>query len=128
MKIREAAKAVGLSPDTLRYYEKIGLVPRPARGAGGQRAYRENDLARLRFVMRAQALGFSLGEIRQLLRFREDPLRSSQAVRRLAQRKQEALSAQRRTLEHMHSELRLLLTLCTGTGGHCPILERLDAR
>ncbi len=127
MKIREAAEAVGLSPDTLRYYEKIALVPGPARGAGGQRAYGESDLARLRFVTRAQALGFTLDEIRRLLRFRANPHSASRAVRRLAELKQETLAGQRRALEQMHRELTLLLNLCTGTGNHCPILDRLDS-
>lgn len=127
LRIREAAQAVGLSPDTLRYYERIDLVPRAARGAGGQRAYDDKDLARLRFVIRAQALGFMLADIRRLLRFRENPARSSKAVRRLAQRKYETLAAQRRALEQMQGELTLLLNLCSGAGDHCPILEHLDA-
>lgn len=127
LRIREAAESVGLSADTLRYYEKIDLVPRPARGVGGQRTYGEKDLARLRFVRRAQALGFTLEEIRQLLRFREHPARCSRSVRKLAQHKCAALAAQRHTLELMHRELTLLLTLCTGASDHCPILDRLDS-
>lgn len=127
LRIREAAQTVGLSADTLRYYEKIDLVPRPARGVGGQRSYGEKDLARLRFVIRAQALGFSLGEIRQLLRFREKPARCSQSVRTLAQHKCAALSVQRQAIEQMQRELMLLLNLCSGTSNHCPILERLDS-
>ena len=127
LRIREAAQRVGLSADTLRYYEKIDLVPRPARGVGGQRTYGEKDLARLRFVTRAQALGFTLEEIRQLLRFRENPARSSKSVRKLAQYKCEALSAQRQAIEQMQGELTLLLNLCSGASDHCPILERLDS-
>lgn len=127
LRIREAAQTVGLSADTLRYYEKIDLVPRPARGVGGQRSYGEKDLARLRFVTRAQALGFSLEEIRQLLRFRENPARCSKSVRKLAQSKCEALSAHRQTIEQMQRELTLLLNLCSGTSDHCPILDRLDS-
>jgi len=126
LRIREAARIIGLSADTLRYYEKIHLVPQPARGVGGQRAYSDRDLARLRFVVRAQALGFSLQEIGQLLRFRANPARSSRSVRRLARRKCDALAAQRQALEHTYRELSLLLNLCTAAGDHCPILERLD--
>jgi len=126
LRIREAAQTVGLSADTLRYYEKINLVPRPARGVGGQRSYGEKDLARLRFVIRAQSLGFTLEEIRQLLRFRENPARCSKAVRMLAKRKCDALSAQLQAIEHMQRELILLLNLCSGASDHCPILERLD--
>lgn len=127
LRIREAAQTVGLSADTLRYYERINLVPRPARGIGGQRSYADRDLARLRFVTRAQALGFTLEEIRQLLRFRENPARCSKSVRALAQRKCEVLSGQRQAIEQMQRELTLLLNLCTGASDHCPILERLES-
>ena len=127
LRIREAAQAVGLTADTLRYYEKIDLVPHPARGLGGQRTYGERDLARLRFVTRAQALGFTLEEIRQLLLFRTNPTRSSRSVRTLAYRKCEALSSQRQAIEHMQRELTLLLNLCSGNSKHCPILERLES-
>ncbi|MGH8130820.1 MAG: MerR family transcriptional regulator [Steroidobacteraceae bacterium] len=127
LRIREAARTVGLSADTLRYYEKIDLVPRPARAVGGQRTYGEKDLARLRFVVRAQALGFTLKEIRQLLRFRENPVRCSKSVRKLARDKCETLAAQRLALEQTHRELALLLNLCSGASNHCPILERLES-
>lgn len=127
LRIREAAQQVGLSADTLRYYEKISLVPRPARASGGQRAYGEKDLARLRFVTRAQANGFTLQEIKQLLRFREDPRKCSKAVRALAQEKRDSLLVQLREIERMQSELTLLLNLCVG-GENCPILEKLDEK
>lgn len=125
LRIREAAEQAGLSADTLRYYEKIDLVPRPARAPGGQRAYAEKDLARLRFVTRAQAIGFSLQEIRQLLRFRENPRKCSKAVRALAQQKRDSLLLQLHEIERMQGELTLLLNVCSG-GDNCPILEKLD--
>lgn len=128
LRIREAARTVGLSADTLRYYEKINLVPRPALSGGGHRNYVEQDLARLRFVSRAQSLGFTLDEIRQLLRFRENPGRSAKGVRELAKRKCAALEAQRKALDQMHRELTLLVNLCPGAGVHCPILEGMDAK
>ncbi len=127
LRIRDAALAVGLSADTLRFYEKIRLLPPAARGAGGHRAYGGKDIARLRFVRRAQGLGFTLAEIRQLLRFRENPARCSQNVRRLAQRKCESLAATREVVEMMHRELALLLDLCAGQGDHCPIIEHLES-
>lgn len=127
LRIRDAALAVGLSADTLRYYERIRLLPPPARGAGGQRQYGDKDLARLRFARRAQGLGFTLQEIRQLLRFRDNPAGSSRQVRRLVQRKCESLSAQRLVIDNMHRELALLLNLCGGRGDHCPILEQLGS-
>ena len=123
--IGAAATTVGLSADTLRYYEKIGLLPRPARNPGGRRVYREKDLTRLRFIKRAQALGFSLQDIRQLLRLRENPIKCSKAVRVLAQEKRDSLLMQMREMERMQAELTLLLNLCTGAGDSCPILDRL---
>lgn len=78
-------------------------------------------------MTRAQSLGFTLEEIRQLLRFRENPARCSKAVRTLAQHKCDALSAQLRLIEQMQRELTLLLNLCSATGDHCPILDRLDS-
>lgn len=123
--IGSAATTVGITADTLRYYERIGLLPRPARNASGRRVYRDKDLVRLRFVKRAQALGFSLQDIRQLLRLRENPIKCSKAVRALAQEKRDALLMQMREIERMQSELTLLLNLCTGAGDSCPILDRL---
>ncbi|MGE3597140.1 MAG: MerR family DNA-binding protein [Dehalococcoidia bacterium] len=69
--------------------------------------YTEKDLERLRVVPRAQAIGFSLQEIRQLLKFRENPVKCSKAVRALAERKREAVQWQRQMLEQMHGELGL---------------------
>jgi len=124
--IGSAAKALGITPDTLRYYDRLRLLPPPARNAAGRRIYREPDLERLRFIKRAQALGFSLADIRQLLRLRESPGRSSRAVRELAQRKRDALEVQLREIEQMHAELTGLLNLCTGSGPCCPILDRIN--
>lgn len=123
--IGSAAATVGITADTLRYYEKIGLLPRQARDASGRRIFRDKDLARLRFVKRAQALGFSLQDIRQLLRLRENPIKCSKAVRALAQDKRDSLLTQMREIERMQAELTLLLNLCTGAADSCPILDRL---
>ncbi len=126
LSIGAAAAELGVAADTLRYYEKIRLLPSPARDAGGRRIYREKDLARLRFVKRAQALGFSLHDVGQLLRLRENPARCSKAVRALAARKREVLESQLHEIERMHGELSLLLHLCSGMAEHCPILERME--
>ncbi len=124
--IGSAAKSLGVTPDTLRYYEKLRLLPPPARNAAGRRVYRDEDLARLRFLKRAQALGFSLQDIRQLLKLRDNPRRSSRAVRDLAQRKRDSLEAQLHAIEQMHAELTRLLELCTGSGECCPIIDRME--
>lgn len=124
--ISEAAAVSGASPDTLRYYEKIELLPAPPRTAGGRRAYRDIDIARLRFARRAQSIGFSLNEIKQLLKLRERPQRCGRTVRALAERKCQAMSRQIAALEQMRGELILLLNLCHGDTDECPILDRLD--
>lgn len=124
--IGEAAEKTGLSVDTLRYYERIGLLPPPARDSGGRRLYREQDVARLQFIQRAQAVGFSLEEISQLLRFREDPAGSSHAVRELAAAKYQAVRDQMAVLRKVEAELNLLISLCRGDNEHCPILKHLD--
>ena len=124
--IGAVVEKLGLAADTLRYYEKIGLVPRAAKNNSGRRMYSDRDLDRLRFVQRAQSIGFSLEEIRRLLKLRENPVKCSQAVRALAHEKCDHLQQQLETLKKMHAELSLLLNLCSDEADHCPILERLD--
>lgn len=123
--IGQVARRTGLSADTLRYYEKIGLLPQPDRTSGGRRIYRERDLARLRFIRRAQAVGFRLDEIAKLVRFREDAAGSSTAVRELALEKHRAVCSQMETLRTMERELALLISICRGSSEACPILDRL---
>jgi DNA-binding transcriptional MerR regulator len=101
-------------------------MPPPGRTSGGKRVYGERDLARLRFIRRTQAVGFSLDEIRKLLRFRENPTRSGRAVRKLAAAKYEQLREKLESLQTMEAELALLLSLCRGEPGNCPILEQLE--
>ena len=124
--IGQASTVLGLSQDTLRYYEKIGLVPKTAKNRSGRRAYSEKDLTRLRFVQRAQGVGFSLAEIAQLLKLRNNPVKCSRTVRDMAQAKCDAMREQMAALKHMQDELQSLLGLCNGEAEHCPILERLD--
>lgn len=124
--IGQASTALGLSQDTLRYYEKIGLVPKIPKDLSGRRSYSDEHLARLRFVQRAQGVGFSLEEIAQLLRLRAKPSKCSRAVRAMAQEKCDAMREQMQALQRMQDELGALLSLCDGKGEHCPILEGLD--
>ncbi len=121
-RIGDAAQLACMSADTLRYYERIGLMRRVLRDGGGRRAYTETDLERLRFIARAQAMDFSLAEIRQLLELRDHPATARAEARRLAHGKLDAVTQRLRTLRHLHDELRLLLNLCTRVDGSCPIL------
>ncbi len=126
MQIGQTAELLGMTADTLRYYEKIKLVPRAAKNLSGRREYAEDDLARLRFVQRAQSIGFSLDEIAHLLILREDPGSVSRETRTLAEEKCRKIEDKLRTLKKVHSELTLLLGLCSGDGENCPIIDRLD--
>ena len=72
MKISEASQASGCHLETIRYYERIGLMPAPTRTGSGYRSYSEQDVERLRFITRGRDLGFSLDEIRSLMRLDQD--------------------------------------------------------
>lgn len=124
--IGKASALLGLSQDTLRYYEKIGLVPKASKNPSGRRNYSDVDLARLRFVQRAQRVGFSLAEIGQLLKLRANPVKCSRTVRTMAQAKSDEMQRQMTELAQMQKELTTLLKQCTGDTEHCPILEGLD--
>jgi DNA-binding transcriptional MerR regulator len=124
--IGQASVDLGLSQDTLRYYERIGLVAKITKDRSGRRSYSDRDLAGLRFVQRAQGVGFSLEEIAQLLKLRASPTKSSRTVRAMAQEKCQAMREQMQALQHMQDELGALLNLCDGNSDHCPILEGLD--
>lgn len=125
--IGAAARLAGMTTDTLRYYERIGLMCRVLRDGGGRRYYTEPDLERLRFISRAQAMDFSLAEIRQLLELRDHPDTARAEARRLAHGKLEAVTRRMRTLRHLRNELRLLLNLCVGANEGCPILDMQPA-
>ena len=125
-RIGEVTAMTGLSADTLRYYEKINLLGRVSRNAAGVRQYDEKDISRLRFIRRAQAMNFSLDEIRQLLQMREDPLHARDTVRKLTAEKLAAIKAQIRELGTLENELTLLLNLCRGSEQGCPIIEDID--
>jgi DNA-binding transcriptional MerR regulator len=124
--IGRVSSQLSISIDTLRYYEKIGLLPPVRRTASGQRRYSSPDLSRLRFIRRAQAMGFSLEEIAQLLRMREDPLHAKEDVRRLTQQKLQETEARLKEIMTLRNELQLLINLCQGTDTGCPIVERMD--
>ncbi len=124
--IGKVAEQLDIPVDTLRYYEKIKLIPRPSRDGGGRRRYSNKDCSRLRFVRRAQAMGFSLPEIRDLLRLRENPAKASKRIRRLAEKKQREIETRLEQLQQLHGDFELLLNLCTGDKETCPILESFD--
>lgn len=126
MKIGEAAAASGCHLETVRYYERIGLLPAPPRTSGGYRDYRPADVDRLRFVSRGRDLGFSLPEIRSLLRLAENEALSCQEVDQLARGHLKDIRTRLDDLQRMASELERVIHSCDGGEcGQCTILETL---
>jgi DNA-binding transcriptional MerR regulator len=126
--IGEVTRLTGLSADTLRYYEKIKLLPPVRRSASGMRSYDEQDLSRLRFIQRAKTMNFSLEEIARLLEMRADPQHVRDEVRELTHRKLAAVEHQLQELDTLRRELTLLVNLCRGAQDGCPIIDDLDSR
>ena len=125
MNIGDVAEATGLAAKTIRYYEDIDLV-RPARGANGDRVFRETDLHKLRFLGRARALGFSIEDCRTLLALYEDEQRASAEVKEIAERNLESIEAKIADLRAMQDTLRTLVSACAGDERpDCPILADL---
>lgn len=116
----------GFSKDTLRYYEKIGLLPRVARNTSGRRIYETGDLSRLRFIKRAQRMKFSLAEIGQLLEMRENPQNVRVEIRALMQGKLTEVEEHINELTTLRNEMQLLVNLCVNAEDGCPIIEDIE--
>lgn len=123
--ISQLAKQARVNVETVRYYERRGLLPEPPRRASGYRQYSPDDLASLQFIRRAQTLGFSLKEIAELLALRVDPTMSCHDVRERAAHKLADVDAKIRALEDIRGALQRLIALCSGEGptSACPILD-----
>ncbi len=126
MQIGKVAVELNLSADTLRYYEKIGLLPKVSRSSAGTRSYTVADISRVRFIKRAKRMGFRLSEISQLLEFRDQPEKVKPRVRRLAEIRLEEVKVQLFELQQLGDELQSLIGVCEGNAGDCPILQEID--
>ncbi len=125
-KISEISKETGLTADTLRYYEKAGLLKNISRTPSGIRQYSNADLSRLRFIQRAKTMNFTLDEISQLLQMRENPARVKKNVRQLTQNKLDEVEQHLKILNTLRNELTLLVNLCTGSANGCPIIDDIN--
>ena len=126
MQIGEASRASGVSTKMIRHYEAIGLIPRADRRDSNYRDYGAEDIHRLGFVARARDIGFSLAEIRDLLRLWANRRRSSRDVKALTLGHMRDLDAKIAALEEMRSTLAHLAECCDGDGRpDCPIIESL---
>jgi MerR family copper efflux transcriptional regulator len=123
--IGELAKRAGVGIDTVRYYERSGLLNPHSRLPSGYRRYRDLEVARLRFIRRAQALGFTLSEIKSLLRLSAQ--RNVAQVKRSAQAKLEDVERRIKELQRVQEGLAELIAECPGHGraDDCPILRAL---
>ena len=125
MKISEAANASGCHLETIRYYERAGLIPRPARTGSGYRAYGPADVERLRFISRGRELGFSLEEIRSLLGLRDSPQDQCESVNALIDEHIHHVKARIDGLLALQEQLLDLRQRCGG-GNQCGILQQLE--
>jgi len=125
MSIGRLAKATGATIDTIRFYEKAGLLPKPARTAAGYRRYSRDDELRLAFVARARSLGFSLDEIGEILQLSDAPAGGVARVRAVAKKKLALVEARLAELQKLRTALRTLVSACPGSGAtqDCPILN-----
>jgi len=97
-----------------------------ARSASGIRIYNDRDLSKLRFIKRAQRIGFSLNEISKLLIFRQSPQQAKPEIRSLASNKLLEIDAHLKELQTLRNELKLLVSLCGNSEGGCPIIDGLE--
>jgi len=124
--IGRLAKTTGTAVETVRYYEKIGLLPAPPRTDGNYRSYDEEALKRLSFVRRARELGFSLEQVRTLLDLADDRTRPCCEVDELATGQLRDVERKIADLMALHGRLSDLLEQCSrGTIAQCRILEAL---
>ncbi len=124
--IGQLAKRTGVPIDTVRHYERIGLLRPSARLASGYRRYGDAELKRLRFIRRAKALGFTLDEIRELLALSAG--RNVQSIRKAASARLADIERRMKELTRIRESLRQLVAACPGHGRaeSCPILNALQ--
>ena len=128
MWIGEAADQAGVNVQTLRYYERRGLLPKTPRRQSGYREFADDAVRVVRFIKRAQDLGFSLDEVEELLRLRRNSGRSRQRVRAVAEQRIREVEKKIAELERMRGALRTLVHSChKGDTLECPIIETLEA-
>ncbi len=126
MTIGELSKRTGCIIETIRYYERIGVMPAPPRTAGGHRIYDRDHLKRLNFVRRARALGFTLDQVRGLLALADERETSCAEVEKLARAHLDQVRARIDDLGRMEAVLDEMVAACAGGSvPECPILEAL---
>jgi Hg(II)-responsive transcriptional regulator len=128
--IGEVAKQAKVHIETIRYYERRGLLERPPRSLSNYRLYPPEAVRRVQFIKRAQELGFSLNDIKELLSLRAAPETECGEIRAHAETKIKDINEKIRSLMTMRSALSTLVAECSGQGPlrECPILESLETK
>ena len=129
MTIGRLAKEAGVNIDTIRYYERHGLLPLASRRASGYREYAADDIARLSFIRRAKELGFSLTDIGELLSLSRDRRNDMRGVKRKAEERLADVERKIEKLKRVRRGLKTLIDACPGHGelSTCPIVAALSA-
>lgn len=124
------AKQAQVNIETIRYYERRGLLPEPPRCESGYRQYPRDAVERIQFIKRAQELGFSLKEIGELLSLRVDPGTTAGDIKRRTETKLADIDAKICDLQRMKAALMKLTSACRGRGptSECPILDALESQ
>ena len=130
MTTSQLARESNVNLETIRYYERRGLIPKPPRNASGYRQYSQEDIARTKFIKRAQALGFSLREILEIFSLRMEPGTTCGDIKARVEAKIDEVEQKIADLRQIREALLNLVSKCTGKGpiGDCPILEILNKR
>ena len=125
MRIGQVANQAGVGVETIRFYERKGLLEQPLRTNSGYREYPKEAVAKIRFIKRAKELGFSLTEIAELLSFQTNPLATCADVKQRAEAKMSAVQERVKDLQRMNRALARLVASCSGRGpiDHCPIID-----
>lgn len=127
MKIGELSRATGTNIETIRYYERIGLLPAPDRTAANYRSYSDTHRARLQFVRHSRDLGFTIEEVRSLLDLSDDPTRECGAADRIATAHLEQVEEKIAQLTSLRNELTRIVGRCRGgIAADCRVIEALS--
>jgi len=127
-KIGKTAELAGVHKETIRYYERRNLIPEPGRMDSGYRLFSQRHINQIRFIKRAQELGFTLSEIKDLLNLKMDEDTTCTEIKREAEQKYQDVVSRINDLQRIKKTLTDLIDSCSGTGpkGDCPILEALE--
>ena len=126
LSIGELSRETGCHVETIRYYEKRGLLPEPPRTAGGHRIYGPEHLRRLSFILRARELGFSIARVADLLRLADQQEPDCETVRGLTAEHLDEVRSKITDLQRLEQVLEQIVTRCgEGRAPECPIIDAL---